>query len=122
MALVNGSILHYTDKKKFLKNLFQQNCRSEFGIISQDCSLCDPFKNCLRNCDPLKNMAAFGGRLFALCGLQTNSSKFLSSETIGQISKSFHRNVPWMTLFKCCSRNFDLSINMALVNGATCTL
>ena len=26
-------------------------------------------------------------------------------------------NVPWVTLFKNCSLNFDLSINMALVNG-----
>ena len=29
----------------------------------------------------------------------------------------FHRNVPWVTLFKNCWRNFDLSINMVLVNG-----
>ena len=28
-----------------------------------------------------------------------------------------HRNVPWVTLFKNCTQNFDLSINMALVNG-----
>ena len=28
-----------------------------------------------------------------------------------------HRNVPWVTLFKNCSQNFDLSVNMALVNG-----
>ena len=26
-------------------------------------------------------------------------------------------NVPWVTLFKYCSRNFDPSLNMALVNG-----
>ena len=26
-------------------------------------------------------------------------------------------NVPWVTLFKNCLQNFDLSINMALVNG-----
>ena len=25
-------------------------------------------------------------------------------------------NVPWVTLFKNCSQNFDLSMNMALVN------
>ena len=49
MALVNGSILHYTDMRKFLKkkkkkeNLLR-NRNSEFGIISQDCSLCDPFQ------------------------------------------------------------------------------
>ena len=28
-----------------------------------------------------------------------------------------HRNVPWITHFKRVSRNFDPSINMALVNG-----
>ena len=26
-------------------------------------------------------------------------------------------NVPWVTLFKNCSQNFDPSLNMALVNG-----
>ena len=39
MALVNGGFL-----KKFLKNLLLRNCWSEFGIISKDCSLCDPFQ------------------------------------------------------------------------------
>ena len=42
MALVNGSILYATDMKKFLKNLLLENHWSEFGIFSQDCSLCDP--------------------------------------------------------------------------------
>ena len=61
MALLNGGFLHYTDMKKFLKNLHLRNSRSDFEII--------------------------------------------------------HRNVPWVTLFKNCSRNFDPSINKALVNG-----
>ena len=30
-------------KKKFLKNLLLRNCWSDFEIISQECSLCDPF-------------------------------------------------------------------------------
>ena len=49
----------------------------------------------------------------------TDMKKFLkkSSLTAGQILKQFHRNVPWVTLFKKCSRNFDPSMNMALVNG-----
>ena len=42
MALVNGGFLHYRDMKKFLKNLLR-NCWSEFEIISQECSLGDPF-------------------------------------------------------------------------------
>ena len=44
MALVNGGFLHYRDMKKFLKNLLLQNCWSDFEIISQECSLGDPFK------------------------------------------------------------------------------
>ena len=44
MALVNGGFLHYTDLKKFLKNLLLQNHWSDFEIISQECSLVDPFQ------------------------------------------------------------------------------
>ena len=36
MALVNGGFLHYTDMKKFLKNLLLRNCWSDFGIILQE--------------------------------------------------------------------------------------
>ena len=36
MALVNGGFLHYTDMKKFLKNLLLRNCWSDFEIISQE--------------------------------------------------------------------------------------
>ena len=39
------------------------------------------------------------------------------SGTAGPILKKIHRNVHWMTLFKNCLRNFDLYINLALVNG-----
>ena len=35
MALVNGGFLHYTDMKKFLKNLVLRNW-SDFEIISQE--------------------------------------------------------------------------------------
>ena len=44
MALVNGGFLHSMDMKKFLKNFFLQNHRSDFEIISQECSLGDPSK------------------------------------------------------------------------------
>ena len=43
MALVNGGFLHYMDTKKFLKNLLW-NRWSDFEIISQECSLGDPFQ------------------------------------------------------------------------------
>ena len=36
MALVNGGFLHYTDMKKFLKNLFLRNNCSDFEIILQE--------------------------------------------------------------------------------------
>ena len=44
MALVNGGFLHYGDMKKFLKDFLLRNCWSDFEIISQECSLGDPFQ------------------------------------------------------------------------------
>ena len=44
MALVNGGFLHYMDMKKLLKNPLLRNCRSDFEIISQECSFGDPFQ------------------------------------------------------------------------------
>ena len=44
MGLVNGGFSHYRDMKKFLKNLFLRICWSDFEIISQECSLGDPFQ------------------------------------------------------------------------------
>ena len=61
MALVNGGFLHYMDMKKFLKNLLLGNLWSYFEIISQECSLGDLFKNCLRNFDLSINMALVNG-------------------------------------------------------------
>ena len=61
MALVNGGFLHYMDMKKFLKNLLLQNCWSDFEIISQECSLGDPFQKCSQNFDLSINMALVNG-------------------------------------------------------------
>ena len=44
MALMNGGFLHYTDIKKFLKNLLPWNCWSDFKIISQEYSFVDPLR------------------------------------------------------------------------------
>ena len=46
MALVNGGFLQYRDMKKFLKNLLRKGW-SDFEIISQECSLGDPFQKVL---------------------------------------------------------------------------
>ena len=56
MAVVNGGFLHYMDMKKFLKNLLLRNRWSDFKIISQECSLCDPIQNFSNNFDPSINM------------------------------------------------------------------
>ena len=60
MALVNGGFLHYTDMKKFLKNLLRIHW-SDFEIISQECSLGDPFQNCSRDFDLSIKMALVNG-------------------------------------------------------------
>ena len=36
MALVNWGFLHYTDMKKYLKNLLRRNRWSDFEMISQE--------------------------------------------------------------------------------------
>ena len=61
MALVNGGFSHNRDMKKFLKIFFLQNCWSDFEIISQECSMGDPFQNCSQNFDLLINMAVVKG-------------------------------------------------------------
>ena len=61
MALVNGGFLHYMDMKKSLKNLLLRNRWSDFKIISQECSLGDPFQKSLRNFDPSINIALVNG-------------------------------------------------------------
>ena len=60
MAVVNGDFLPYMYMKKFLKNLLR-NRWSDFELISQECSLGDPFQNCSRNFDLSINMALVNG-------------------------------------------------------------
>ena len=61
MALVNGGVLHYTDMKKFLKNLLLRIRWSDFEIISQECSFGDRFQKLFANFDPSINMALVNG-------------------------------------------------------------
>ena len=60
MALVNGGLLQYIDMKKFLKNLLR-NRWSDFQIISQECTLGDPFQKLFAKFDPSINMALVNG-------------------------------------------------------------
>ena len=43
--------------------------------------------------------------------------KSSSPKLLVRFLKQFHRNIPRVTLYKTCLQNFDLSINIALVNG-----
>ena len=61
MALVNEGFLHYMDMKKFLKNRVLRNCLSDFEIILQECSLCDPSQKLFAKFDPSINMAVVNG-------------------------------------------------------------
>ena len=47
MALGKRGFLHYTDMKKFVKDILLQNRWSDFEIISQKCSLIDVSKKLL---------------------------------------------------------------------------
>ena len=101
--------------KKFLKNLLLRNCSSDFEIISQECSLGDPFQKLFAKLYLSMNMALVNGgflhyrdmRKFLKHLLLRNC--YLDLEIISQEC--------WVTLFKNWSRNFDPSINMDLVNG-----
>ena len=58
-----------------------------------------------------------GGETFCTIPTLRNSLKIFFSENPGPILKRFHRIVPWVTLFKNSSPNFDLSKNMAAMGG-----
>ena len=85
MALVNGGFLHYKDMKKFLKNLLLRNCWSDFEIISQECSLGDPFQKCSQNFDLSINMALVNGGFLPY----TDMKKFLKSLVLRNRSSDF---------------------------------
>ena len=61
MALVNGGFFALYRHKEILKKLFSANHLSDFEIISQECSLGYPFKNCSQNFDLSINMALVNG-------------------------------------------------------------
>ena len=54
------------------------------------------FKNCSQNLILSKTLVAMATKWNFLA----NSLKIFSSETAGRIFKLFHRDVPWVTLFK----------------------
>ena len=86
MALVNGGLLQYIDMKKFLKNLLR-NRWSDFQIISQECTLGDPFQKLFAKFDPSINMALVNGGFLHYRDMEKFIKKIFFSETAGQILK-----------------------------------
>ena len=78
MVLVDGGFLHYMDMKKFLKNFLLQNCWSDFEIISQECSLGDPFQKLLANFLSIHKHGSGEWGLLALYGHEEILKKFSS--------------------------------------------
>ena len=68
MAVVNGGFLHYMDMKIFLKNLLLRNRWSHFEVISQECSLGDPFKKLFAKFWSVHKHGSGEWRLLALYG------------------------------------------------------
>ena len=85
MALVKGSILHYTDMKKFKKKIFfSKTAGQNLELFHKIVACMTLFKSCSWNCDPSKKHGRYGKEAFYTVW---NSSKFFSSETMSQISK-----------------------------------
>ena len=74
-AVWGGDFLHSMDLKKFFKILLLRNCWSEFGIISQDCSLGDPFQKLFAKFWSVYNMALVKGGFLRYMDMK----KFLKS-------------------------------------------
>ena len=66
MALVNGGFLHFTDMKKFLKNLLLRKGWSNFKIVSQEWSLGDLFQKLFAK---FQSVNKHGSGKWGLCAL-----------------------------------------------------
>ena len=82
MALVNGSFLHYSDMKKFLKNLLLQNCWSDFEIISQECFFGDPFQKVFTKFSSVHKHGSGEWGLLALYGHEEILKKLISPKPL----------------------------------------
>ena len=112
VALVNGGFLHYTEMKAFFKNLLLWNRWSDCEIISQICSLGDPFQKLFVKFWSVKKC---GSGEWGLLALYRNEGILKKSSSLKPMVR-FWNDFTELTLFKNCSRNFDWWRNMALVN------
>ena len=86
MALVNGGFLHYMDTKKFLKNLLLQKRWSHFEIISQECSLGDPFQKLFAK---FLSAQKHGSDEWGLLALYRDMKKFLKNLLLRNCQSDF---------------------------------
>ena len=82
MTLVNGGFSHYRDMKKFLKKFLLQNCWSDFEIISQECSLDDPFQKMFAKFLSVYKYGSGELGLFALYGHEEILKKLFSPKPL----------------------------------------
>ena len=94
--------------KQFFKNPLHWNCRSDSEIISRECSLGDPFQNLFAKV-----------WMGASCTIRHDEilKKSFSLKPLVRFWNNFKGMFLKRPFSKKCLRNFDPSINMALVNG-----
>ena len=99
--------------KEFFKNLLLGNQWSDFEIISQDCSWCDPFQKVFLK---FWSVEKHGGGGFFHCvhfwEIIQNSSPL---KPLVRFWNNFTGLFLGGTLFENCSRNFDPSKSMAAI-------
>ena len=106
LGLVKGGYLHYLDLKKCLQNLLW-NCRANFEIILQKCSLGDPFQKVFAKFWSINKHGS--GEWGATCTTYTHMKKFSKILLLWNCWSDFdlfYRNVLLVILFKNLSAKF----------------
>ena len=114
MAVVNGGFLHYTDMKKFLKKFLLWNRWSDFEIISQECSLGDPFRKVFAKFWSVHKHGEWG--LLALYRHEKILKKSSSLKLLVRFWNNFTGIFLGLPFSKIVRKIYDRSINIALVN------
>ena len=94
------------------ENLLLKNCWSNFNIISQKWSLGGPLPKLFKELWYVKKHGRQGRGQFSLYSYIGNFENLLP-KTADPISTLFHRNDPLVNLYQNCSKNNDMSKNMA---------
>ena len=107
-----GLFLRYIYIENF-QNFLVRNHWTDFHIILQKCSFCDPLPRLFESFGFVKKHGRQGAGLIFPIYLYRKLEKIFLSETTAPISILFCRNVPLVILFQDCSSNLDSSKNMA---------